>query len=112
VVVADPAQAVLSPAIRTSAGMVVGEIVPRGPVPGVVLPDGSPLALAQVGTPPPPVDKCDRLASRFSSSVTWGSPDGRVERIAPSGEFSVMWIEAFNGTSVPILSEMAFRCKC
>ena len=74
VVVADPEQAVLSPAIRTSAGMVVGEIVPRGPVLGVVLPDGSPLALAQVGTPPPPVDKRDRLGESLLLLGHLGKP--------------------------------------
>src|SRR5262249_35673612 len=55
VVVTDAGQAVLAPAICAGAGMVVGEILPGGPIRAIVFADGSPLALAQVRPPPPPV---------------------------------------------------------
>ena len=52
--VADPGEPVLVPAEDPRAGMVVREVVPRGAVVAVVLPDGAPGALGQVRTPGPP----------------------------------------------------------
>src|SRR5687767_10479295 len=54
-VVAEPADAVLTPAVRAAAGVVVREVIPRRAVRAVVLAHGSPLPLAQVGPPSAPV---------------------------------------------------------
>src|SRR5271157_1713775 len=54
-VVAQTGNAILAPTIGTTAGLVVTEIVPRGPVWTVVLTNRPPLALAQVGTPAAPM---------------------------------------------------------
>src|SRR5262249_18894057 len=53
--VGDPEKTVLPPAIRPAAGVVVRKVVPAGPVLGVVLANGPPLALRQVGAPSLPV---------------------------------------------------------
>ncbi len=53
-VVADAAQAVLAPAVRARAGVLVGERVPRGASGAVVLAHGAPLARREVRTPPSP----------------------------------------------------------
>src|SRR5262249_38038301 len=53
--VRDAEQAVLSPAIRPAAGVVVREVVPYGPVGRVVLAHRSPLALGQIRSPALPV---------------------------------------------------------
>ena len=53
-VVADPQQAVLAPAVRTRAGVIVGQVLPCRPVRRVVLADRAPLALAEIGTPAVP----------------------------------------------------------
>ena len=50
VVVADAGDAVLAPAVRARAGLVVGEVVPRVAVFAVVLADSAPLALGEVRT--------------------------------------------------------------
>src|SRR5207302_7164799 len=50
-VVADPGQPVLSPAVGARAGMVVWEIVPRRAVVTVILAHRPPLPLAEVGPP-------------------------------------------------------------
>ena len=55
-VVGDAREAVLSPAVGARAGLVVGEVVPGVAALAVVLADGAPLALAQVGAPLPPGD--------------------------------------------------------
>src|SRR5262249_50095537 len=47
--------AVLVPAIRSAAGMIVGEIVPGVSVGAVVLTHGSPGALAEIGAPARPI---------------------------------------------------------
>src|SRR5262249_33999211 len=73
-VVADPRNAILAPAVDAAAGVVVSEVVPGGAVGAVVLADCAPLALAQVRPPllPRPVAEaillqptllftCDRL---------------------------------------------------
>src|SRR5262249_20527252 len=52
--VADPGQAVLAPAIGAGACLVVREVVPGVAVRAVVLSNGAPGALAQVGAPVPP----------------------------------------------------------
>ena len=55
-VVADAGHAVLAPAVGPGSGLVVGEVVPGVAVVAVVLADGAPLPLAQVGAPLPPAD--------------------------------------------------------
>ena len=49
--VANACQAVFTPAIGAAAGMVMGKVVPRVSVGGVVFPHRTPLPLAEVGTP-------------------------------------------------------------
>ena len=56
-VVADPAEAVLAPAIGPGTGLVVREVVPGVAVLAVVLADRPPLPLAQVGSPLLPRDR-------------------------------------------------------
>ena len=53
-VVADAAEAVLTPSIGPGPGVLVGEEVPRVPAFAVVLPDRPPLAGREVRTPPAP----------------------------------------------------------
>ena len=55
-VVGDPAEAILAPAIGARAGLVVAEVVPRVAVLAVVLAHRAPLPLAQVGPPLLPGD--------------------------------------------------------
>ncbi len=55
-VVRDPAEAVLAPAVGPRAGLVVAEVGPRVSVLAVVLADRAPLPLAQVGPPLLPGD--------------------------------------------------------
>src|SRR5947207_10283203 len=52
-IVADPADAVLAPAIRAASRMIVRKGIPRRPVDAVILANGSPLALAEVRPPFP-----------------------------------------------------------
>ena len=54
--VADAAQAVLVPAVRPRAGVVVGEVSPRLAAGAVVLAHGAPCALREVRPPGPPRD--------------------------------------------------------
>lgn len=53
-VVAYAGDAVLAPPIGAGAGLVMGEVRPGVTVGAVVLPDGPPLAFAEVGAPPAP----------------------------------------------------------
>jgi hypothetical protein len=55
-VVGDPAEAILTPAIGAGAGLVVAEVVPRIAVLAVVLAHRAPLPLAQIGPPLLPGD--------------------------------------------------------
>src|SRR5262249_45425746 len=55
-VVGDAGQPVLAPAIGAGASLVVAEIVPGIAAFAVVLADGAPLPLAEVGSPPFPGD--------------------------------------------------------
>src|SRR5262249_38251549 len=55
VAVAEPGDPVLAPPIGAGSGVIVREGGPGGPVGRVVLADGAPLALGQVGSPAPPV---------------------------------------------------------
>src|ERR1700722_3454759 len=55
VAVADPADAVLSPAIRARPRMLVRKILPRRAVRTVILADRSPLPLGKIRPPAPPV---------------------------------------------------------
>ena len=52
--VTDAGHAVFAPPIGPAAGMIVGEVFPRGAVRAVVLPHGSPRAFTQVCAPPLP----------------------------------------------------------
>ena len=54
IAVADAGDAVLAPAVGLAAGEVVGEVAPGVAVGGIVLADGRPCAVADVGPPPPP----------------------------------------------------------
>ena len=56
VTVRDPADAILTPAVGPGPCVVVREVFPRSAIGAVVLADGPPLALAQVGPPTLPVD--------------------------------------------------------
>jgi hypothetical protein len=55
VIVADAGDAVFGPTIRSGAGMVVGEIIPRVSISAIILPRISPRALGEIGPPAPPV---------------------------------------------------------
>ena len=84
VVVRDPQEAVLTPAVRARAGVVVREVVPRRPVGRVVLADGAPLALGQIRPPAPPVGsprlrlgEAQRLGSRRPAASRHGRTPGR-----------------------------------
>src|SRR5262245_35129312 len=50
-VIGDAGQAVLAPAVGAGAGLVVAEVVPGVAALAVVFADGSPLPLAEVGSP-------------------------------------------------------------
>src|SRR5262249_20606079 len=54
VLVAEAGQAVLAPAVGAAGGGVVGEVAPGVAAGRVVLADGAPLPVADVGPPPPP----------------------------------------------------------
>ena len=54
VAVADAGDAVLAPAVGLAAGQVVRQVVPGVAVGAVVLADGAPGAVADVGAPAPP----------------------------------------------------------
>jgi hypothetical protein len=49
------AESVFAPPVGTTSGMIVGDEVPGVSVGAVVLADGSPLPLTEVGTPAPPL---------------------------------------------------------
>src|SRR6476659_8670999 len=55
-VVAEAGDTILTPAIDTGARLVVGKAVPGVAVRAVILANGAPLALAEVGPPCPPRD--------------------------------------------------------
>ena len=69
--IADPEDAVLAPAVRARAGLVVHEISPRVLVRVVPLPHRSPLPVAEVGAPVPP--RAQQL--RFEQTPTLRRPD-------------------------------------
>src|SRR5260370_36504 len=50
-VVADPQQAILTPAVRARAGVIMWEERPRIAIGGIILTHRCPLALRKVGTP-------------------------------------------------------------
>jgi hypothetical protein len=53
--VGDAHEPVLAPAVGAAPGVFVGKVRPARPIVGVVLADGAPLALGEIGTPPLPV---------------------------------------------------------
>src|SRR5258708_5669192 len=65
IVVAQAGNAIFAPTIGTAARLVVTEIIPGSPVWAVILTNRSPLALAQVGAPAPPM--CPPAVSLFQS---------------------------------------------
>src|SRR4051794_11430555 len=66
-VVADAREPVLTPAVGARAGLVMGEVVPCIAVVAVVLTNGPPLTLAEVGAPlPPAAVTCLRQAQSLS----------------------------------------------
>src|SRR5438045_7850204 len=76
VAVADARDTVLSPAVGSRPGMIMREILPRGPVGAIVLAHGAPLTLAHVGSPLSPVAL---TLSGFFQSVSLG-----VHSVAPA----------------------------
>ena len=64
-VVAQAGDAIFAPAIGPAARLVVGEVIPGGPVRTVILADRSPLAFAQVRAPAPPM--CPPTVPLFQS---------------------------------------------
>src|SRR5439155_1234775 len=75
VLVRDPQQAVLAPAIGPGACVVVRKRVPGSAVGGVVLPHGAPLPLGEVRTPEPPRQPPGKWgASPSATSGRWPSP--------------------------------------
>ncbi len=59
--IADPEQTVLAPPVGAAARMLVREVVPAGPIRGVVLAHGAPLPLREVGTESLPVALATRV---------------------------------------------------
>src|SRR5438093_8330286 len=51
----DGPDAVVPPALGAAAGMVVGPVLPWGAVGAIILADGTPLALGEVGSPALPI---------------------------------------------------------
>ena len=76
VAVADPAHAVLVPAVGAGAGLVVRQVVPGVAVGGVVLADRAPRALREVGSPAMP--RPCRIGSDRSSMEARRSPSAVV----------------------------------
>src|SRR6516164_6106654 len=77
-IIAKPADPVLAPAIGAAARMVVRKIFPSVAVLAVILAHRSPLALAEIGPPAPPMlTLANRAASpraRFGMSSVWPAP--------------------------------------
>ena len=74
-VVGDAGEAVLAPAIGPRAGVIVAEVVPGVPVLAVVLANGPPLALAEVGAPLLPAGPAlARGRQSFSSALILSPP--------------------------------------
>src|SRR5208337_4138017 len=67
VAVANPGDTIFIPAIGPGAGVIVGQIFPRGPVGAVVLSHSSPGALTEVGPPAFPMRFA--VAALFQSLV-------------------------------------------
>src|SRR5207244_10250932 len=57
VIVGDSGDAVLAPAVRARARVIVRKGVPGRAAGAVVLPDGAPLPLGEIRAPPPPVSR-------------------------------------------------------
>src|SRR5262245_22407248 len=55
-IVGKPGKAVLSPPVGARARLVVREVIPRVAIDAVVLSNGAPLAIAQIGAPLAPWD--------------------------------------------------------
>src|SRR5262249_32270461 len=101
--IGDAGDPVLVPAVGPGTGVIMGQVVPRGPARAVVLPQRSPRPLAEIGTPAVPVPDAlpgllqaellrvdgggaqlrDGGAHRFTSSRTW--PSGSRKRIGRVG---------------------------
>jgi hypothetical protein len=75
--VADPQQAVLPPAVGAAAGVIVREIAPGVAVRRIVLADGPPLALGEIGPPALPV----LLAPGVLLQTRGLGVDGRLDRV-------------------------------
>src|ERR1700723_881748 len=54
--IAEPRNAVFTPAVRPGSRMVVRQIIPGVAISAVVFADGAPLALGKIGSPPLPMD--------------------------------------------------------
>ena len=60
--IAEAEQAVLAPAIGAAAGLIVGKVIPGIAVGAIVLADGPPVPLGEVGAPVLPVAAGDAVA--------------------------------------------------
>ncbi len=69
-IVAEPGDPVLAPAVGAAARMVVREVVPGAAVLAVILADGAPLPLAEIGPPAPPGDSAVRFRKTPRPSVS------------------------------------------
>src|SRR5581483_12088624 len=54
-IVADPEDAVLAPAIRAQMRVLERKLLPRGAVRAVIFADGAPLAIGKIRSPAPPM---------------------------------------------------------
>jgi hypothetical protein len=61
VAIAPAEKSVFSPAVGASGGMLAGKAAPHVGVGGVILPDGSPLAFGEIGSPELPVGSIIRV---------------------------------------------------
>ena len=87
VVVADAEQAVLAPAVRARARVVVGEVLPGGAVGAVVLAHRAPLPLRQIRAPAPPVGG-PRLRLREPPFLA-GHPGSRIGKHDPPARVDI-----------------------
>src|SRR5262249_54858344 len=98
-VVAEAEEAVLAPAVGTRTCVLVGEVVPCITVGGIVLPDRSPLAFAEVVPPAPPLHAFRALLqAAVLSREDGGSPRRSLRRAVQShGGAMVLRLEPDQG---------------
>ena len=82
--VGDAQKAVFAPAVGAGASLIMREVIPGGAEFRVVLADGAPLPLREVGPPAPPLRR-DRLAKH-------GRRNQRLHRVTPQLSSASDWI--------------------